>query len=548
MQQDFNDKTNARAAAPEGKRSGVTATEIVDTIAAIFRYFGEGKTDHPRLQGALVREAGGWADQLPALRGADQQALDKFFGQPSPKDVEAELEKQGIKRDKMPEQQFFNAYIRQSEKMTTDPQAYWPGKVVPTLGDVRSILAFDAYREKLDGKTGAATQLLARLDAFEGGSGSRHGSGNELYHEGNIYIQNTPRHPSETYVQPADAKADYGNAFHHTYNAGLGWKPSADLSTVSAERKVSHGAPERKSDILGHEKAKIEAALNERGGMSATVKVELGKTYADDKLVVTLSMDDYLNRFIPISKGEITIDTYIPNWGPNPNAFQAYPNYAGYEPGKSAYFEGEKLVMSTRKWQQMLGAAEGTPEAEAVRELRFGVAAQALRLTGMKLPVEGGEEDFMRVSIKREEDYDKVLLLQGRYYTVSDISDKMNRAIRLAEAALNGRPVAAQPVAQPGNAFDNAWFEHKGDIYVPANDRYHQIALHMQYQYGIKPETYFDDDEVNEKAADRRLYAIKTSELKPEDRTAALADLQARLEIAAIVVRPIGPKPKPFQP
>lgn len=532
----------------EGTRSGVRATEIADTIEAIFDYFKATKTAYPKMQAAVQKESSGWRAQVAGLRGADQQTLDKFFGQPSHKDVIAALEGMGIARENTPESQFRNAYITQSDKMTVDPSAYWPGKVVPTLGDYRSIIAFDAYREKLDNTQGPATQLLARLDAFEGGSGSRHASGNELYHQSSAYIQNTPRHPSEKYEQPADVKPDYGNAFHHTYNAGLNWVPSADMTTVSAARTVGHGSAENKSATLAYEKAKFEAALNERGGMNATVEVKFGATYADDKVIVTLPMDEYLTSYIPISQGKITIDTDIPGWGPNRNAFQTSEYYSGYEPGKKAYRSHDGLMVSLSSFNEILKAAPDSALAASRAAIEFGKAVKAFNVSARKIPGPAGEEDFLRIQRKEQGHSDKISLVDGRYYTSTDASNKVSGGLWEIEATLNAVPRKPEQPQHPRNDSDNAWFEHKGDIVVPRNDRYQQIALHMTYTYGVKNEWWTDDAEVKAKAQDREIYIIRTSKLKPEDRTAALADLQSRLEQAALPPPQPKQKPKPFVP
>lgn len=525
MQNQFNGNST-----PEGKRNGVAATEIADTLDALFAYFETTRKNDPAFLKAIIDEADGWRAAVAALRGADQKAVDFFFGQPARGDVKAALSAQGMTEDSADKNEYRSAYIEMTQSMTTDPQSYWPGKVVPTLSDYRSILDFDAYRETLDGKMdGPAAALLKRIDAFQGGFGSKHGSGRGLIHAITKYINTHPRHPAETYVQPAEVYCDYLNAFDHTYSPHVHWRPTDDMSQVKAVVSCATWAsPEERNMAFAQEKVKFEAALG-RGGIQADVKVVLGKTYADDALVVTMSMEDYTKRFIPIKCGKIQIDLSLP--GRNDDAsLGTVKYYDRYEPGKPAFFESSDLLLSA---ETMKALDADFPEKRfegAAEALRFARGVKGLDETHEQIPVAPGQKaDYIRLHRVERPFEPPVIEFEGLYYDSCDTHNKLNVCLSEVEAAVNDHDWTEHRGSREPKKPDDVSFEHNGDMYIPQGEKNYQIALHMKYKYGTDYTWVINDDDAKAKAKGRDKYVIFTGKLGASAHDAAVAEVNEML-------------------
>lgn len=382
----------------EGTRGGVTGSEIADTLEAVFTYFEDTKRGDSQLLSAINTEASEWHGQIAGLRNAEQETVDRFFGQPSPKDIQAAVRANGITREQDGEEAYRLAEDRAISARTTDHSAYWPGKVVPTLMDYKEILQFDAYREQLDGVThGPASRLIERIDAFDGASGATHLAGTSLKHLIGEHIDRTPRHPSETYVEPDGVRVDYLNAFAHTYSSHISWMPSTDMQTVTTSLPLGYGSGEHRVAVLAHEKAKLDAAF-ERGGINATTEVQFGETYGGDRIRVTMGMDDYTNRYIPTVEGKREIDTSVPgsNFSGSIHTVSVYP---GYQPGKEAFYNGQDVLVSPSVMSSLnAGLTEGRL-ADAQAALQFLRDAGFIREGSENVPVSiDGSQSFTRIS------------------------------------------------------------------------------------------------------------------------------------------------------
>lgn len=524
MQNQFNGSSQ-----PEGKRNGVPATEIADTLEALFAYFEATQKANPAVLKAINEEAQGWQAGIAALRGGNQKAVNDFFGQPAGGDVKAALAAKGINEARSSEDAYRKAYYELIQEMTTDPQAYWPGRVVPTLNDYRKILKFDAYRETLDGnQTAPAAMLLKRIDAFEGGWGSMHGAGTGLASAINNYINYHPRHPSEAYVQPDDVYTDWLNAFDHTYSTYVHWRPAEDMSQVKAV--VSCGtwaSPEDRNMAFAQEKAKFEAALG-RGGINADVKVQLGETYAGDALVVTMSMEDYTQRFVPIKCGKIRIDLSRPGKNDEAN-LSTCKNYVCYEPGKPAFFENDDLLVSVETMKSLDADFPDKRFEGAAEALRFARGINGLEETVEQIPVAPGQKaDFIRLH-RVEGIRSPVIQFEGRYYDDCDTHNKLNASLREVEAAVNGRPWTPRESGRAQQVFDDASFEHNGDMYIPKGDKSYQIALHIKYTYGADYTWVINDAGAKAKAGGMEKYVLFTGKLESPARETAIAEVNKML-------------------
>jgi hypothetical protein len=523
------DAFNTSSAAETGKRAGVDGREIAETIEGIFKYFSETKSGSPALLAAIEKEAESWRAQVAGLRTADQKALDTFFGQPAGKDVKAALAAKGITEAAVGQDEFRNQYFQLSENMKTDPSAYWPGKVVPTLDDYRDILKFDAYRESIGATAGdRAQQLLKRLDAFEGGFGSKHGSGTGLIHQISDYIGSTPRHASETYAEPADVYVDYLNAFHHTYSPYKNWAPSDDLRQVSTSVNIGYGDPDKKNDVIAREFAKLEAAF-ERGNIKADLRVELGKTYGEDAIKVTMPMDDYLNRYVPILTGKLEIDLTIPDSKYDAD-INTQETYYGYLPGKQSFYDKEDLVVSAA----VLKAIEADfPDAKleaAADALYFTRAMGALATSPEQWPLAPGVKgDFVRLKVTRPAFNDQVYLFEDEYFSSTDAGNKIAASLSEVDDAVNAR-AKKEPAARAAKEPDTHVFEHNGDMYLPSTTKSYQIALHMKYKYGVDYTWVIRDKDAELRANKKDKYVLMTGALAPGIRDEAMADLNRKLD------------------
>jgi hypothetical protein len=531
MQQDFNDQSK-----PEGKRAGVKATEIADTIDAIIAYFEETKQGFPTLLDAIHNEGKEWKGNVSKLRGGDQEIVNSFFGQPAPKDVKDALAAKGIPAKAYGEpgfDEYRNEYFAMTQEMSKNGSAYWPGTPTSSLDDFRDILQFDSYREKLKGLTdGPATQLVERLDAFEGSRGSKHAALTGLMHETYAYIGNTPRDPSETFVPPPDVKTDYLNAFNHYYSTYIDWHPSDDLTQVTA--RISNGTgelPEKKALFLASEEAKAKAALVERGGIAADVHVELGKTYAQDAVVITMPMKEFTGRYLPIMRGEIEIDCSVPG-STFSDDVRKVKNYPGYEPGKAAFSYGSTMngsdLLVSPATMKALSAEFPEPRlqdaAEALSFLRLTNSVVETREDVAVAP--GRKESFFR--LKPQFPKGDVHGFEGLYFDSCDIHNEVNRCLRDVSAGVNGYP-PSEGSSRTQSKPDDVSFEHNGDMYIPRGMKYYQAALHMKHKYGVDYTWVFRDDEGKAKAAGLEKYVLSTSKLDPAIRAAAMADLNERL-------------------
>lgn len=524
MQLAFNG--NSKSA---GKRAGVDGNEIADTIEAVFAYFQATKQDHPRLLDAIEKEAKEWRGNVSSLRGADQDTIDSFFGQPAPKDVTAALAAKGVTRENTAERDYFQKYMEVNGEMQKNGSAYWPGQVVPTLSDYEEILRFDAYREEVSGtKDGPAAQLLKRLDAFDGGRGSKHAALTGLMHATTDYISSTPRHPAEKYTPPGGVKVDYLNAFHHTYSTHHDWHPSDDMQRVTATLNWGAGVgPTEKYKFLAHEKAKIDAAFA-RGGIQGRAEVKLGKTYGEDAIEIIMTMDDYLNRYLPILRGALTIDTSVPG-GTFNGSIQTVTDYTGYEPGKQAFFYGSDVVVAVDALDRLRLDAADPREAQAGDALRFLRETNAVAESPEKLPVAPGQKGYF-IRLKRgPAPKGDVFEFDDVYYSSCDLTNKVTDALREVEAVANGRPHKSF-LSTHAYSGDTVCFEHKGDMYVPKGEKFYQAALFMQHKYGIDYTWVIRDDEGKKKAGGAEKYVINTSKLDPAVRDVAMAELRQRLE------------------
>lgn len=522
---------NSAAATKEGKRAGITATEIANTLEAVLGYFNATKSGDKKFLKAINDEAKAWRDQIAGLRGADQEKLDAFFGQPAPKDVTAALAASGLTLEGTPEQEFLGAYFSLTQKMTKDPAAYWPGKPVPTLGDYRDILAFDAYRETLDGKTdGPATMLVQRLDAFEGASGSKHGAGTGLISAIAAHINATPRHPAEVYTPPAEVRTDYLNAFHHTYSGYVTWRPTADMQSVTTEACRGYGvAPDKKDSMLAHEAAKFTAALA-RGGIAATVEPRHGATYGEDCVRVTMSMDDYTKRFIPIMTGDIEIDTSIPG-DKHAASFSTVDEYTGYEPGKRAFFERENLLVSAAELAKIEAAFPPPALERAAEALDFLKAVNAVARRDESLPAPAGAaEKFARLTPQFPVSGDKVTEVEGFYYSSTDLHNKINACLREVECAINGKAPPEPSFLPREDVTGLDPFECNGNIYIPRSDKSYQAALYMQKTHGTDYSWVVNDKDAQPKCNGKDVYVIFTGKLDGTARADAVADLYRKLQ------------------
>jgi hypothetical protein len=525
-----------------GRRSGVPAPEIADTIEDIFDYLHRTKRESPSLIEAIDKEASAWHEQVEWLRDADQPTLDRFFGQPSKTDVETALAEQGITRENTPEEDYRGKWDSVAQELQIDAGAYWPGEVVPTLREYRELLQFDAYRYwVLVGlPNSSAAKLIRRLDAFEGAFGATHLAFTQLSHEIGDYINGTERHPSEVYAEPDGVLVDYLNAFHHTYNASISWAPSDDMSTVTA-MVGRGGGGERKNASLALERAKFDVALA-RGGISPQAKVVLGDHYGEDAIRVTMSMDEYTRRYLPILRGEVHIDTSYrleSRGGLDRAPMNTVDVFRGYEPGKPAFYDGQDVLVDAN----FLGSLEvdmaGDTHKRAARALRFLREAGAVRETGeLVTTLPGSRSEFVRLSPEFRRGGDDVYLIDGKYYSSTDMQNQISRSLGVIQGAAAGQSLDLWARSQKRSVHDHYFFSHDGDMYIPQGDRSYQLALHIQHKYGAKHTWVIHDPRAKGKAGGRDMYVIQTSKLSITARREAKAEIRAALE--GIPVR--GPK------
>jgi hypothetical protein len=521
-----------------GRRSGVPAPEIADTIEAMFSYFHDTKREYPALVEAIDKEASAWRGEVEWLHHADQATLDQFFGQPSRMDVEAALAARGVTKENTAPDGYQEQAQMLFQTLETNSGAYWPGEVVPTLDDYRELLRFDAYRERLHGiEDGPATKLIRRLDAFEGAFGAKHLAITGLSHEIDSYVNGTRRHPAEVYAEPAEVHVDYLNAFQHTYTPSISWTPSDDMSTVTATVRRGSGLAEGKFTFLAEEKAKFEAALL-RGEITARIVAVPGRCYGDDSIRVTMSMDDYTRRFLAILRGEIPVDTcYRSEFGMQTAPIGQVEIFRGYEPGKAAFFDGGDVLVDIEFMRYLSGGRSRRPSTPASKGLRFLREASAVRETAEFVTTAPGlKSEFVRLSSVLPKRSDDVHFIDGVYYSSTDLHNKINRSLEDIQGAASGQSPNAWHLrlAQTQPAHDDASFSHSGDMYVAQGERGYQLALHIQHKYGATYTWAITDPRAKAKADGQRMFVIRTSTLPIAAQREAKAEIRSVLGGAAV--------------
>lgn len=505
----------------EGRRCGVPASEIAATIEDIFAYLESSKASNTELIAAIRNEATQWRDRVLTLRGADQASLDAFFGQPASRDIETALAAQGITHDAVDETTYDDAFGRAYQHATVDRSCYWPGRVVPTLHDYRRLLCFDAYRERLDGvDDGPAARLIARLDSFQGGMGRVHLALTSFLHCLSDYVNSTPRHPSEVYTEPPDVPIDYLNAAWHTYTTYLDWQPSDDMRQVSAAMHVN-GSAEDKFQWLAHERAKARFAL-ECGGIDATVDVRLGQTYGGDAVVITMSMQDYTDKYLRVLLGERELDQ---SRAPERMPVHSVDVYTGYQPGSDAFFQDGDLLVALTAMERIAAASQTEgPSSSAVAALKF-LSAGFVRTSTDRWPVAPGiVGDFVRLSPDVPVESSRVYRVEGRYYTGVDIDNEVNRCLFCIQAVVTGRE-PTPPRQRVQEIPDGTWFQQGGDVYIPKGEAYYQIALRMKFTYGVDFDWVIRNERAQRRAGDTEKYVLLTSALEQPARSRAIGEL-----------------------
>jgi hypothetical protein len=371
-----------------------------------------------------------------------------------------------------------------------NPQHYWPGKVIPTLIDVRSVLKFCAYREALDAQTSEAQTLIDRIDAFRGCYGTCHLAVTRMNTERDSYISNTQRHPSERYEQPGNPHIDSINIANFTYQSTENrWLP-IDRQQVECRLVLGGKRTYSGSDFLALRKATIEDGFR-RGGIAAEVSVELGKTYGEDAIVLRMNNDEYA-KFVGIKTGQRKMDLADEECSGTISGPRVSLNYLGFEPKKLAFYGfGEALVVDTsalnndhKNAAAIKAKLNWLQESGAMRQERL------LSDGRHSLPIQFEVLSTERVSINGNESY----VVGNRYYDGCGLWNKANATVRELYELINDVSLSSDYAVSRNESPQISWIETGGRIYAANAEPCRQVGHHFKRVYGLEHDWFTGRD------------------------------------------------------
>ncbi len=425
-------------------RAGVDQHEIAQTLRDVAKYL-QGKNIgkiHSSVANEWLRD-GGVADTIE--RVSSQKELQSLFG-------------------------------------AGDGQAYWPGKLVATLVDTITMLKFFAHLESLGVPPGVEAQkLIDRIEAFRGSFGSRHLSVTGMDHERYRFIEETPRHPSETFSPPAGIQGDIFNSLNVAFNwSNRKWLPTPDGRRVEWAFRTGGQSTYSDSAFLARQRATILEGFR-RAGISAEVSVTLGRTYGEDTIFVRLSVQDYIHKFVPVKTGRASVDASYPgrlDGIPKPDTFS---HYLAWQPGRTVFYGPEGLYV----------AEKAALPISLSQHLDWLLKAEKHPVKTVEVP-----DSMAPTGIRRFYVFSDRLALKGdvvraanRYWRDTDF---LNERVRvLNEFALISNGVETTPETNQVDVSN--WVEYMGTFYIPYSGPYHQAALQLIAKYGKEIDFVFGD-------------------------------------------------------
>jgi hypothetical protein len=187
-------------------------------------------------------------------------------------------------------------------------QGYWPGRLTPTLIELKELLEFLAYRDTIEDSHSTVKDILRDLMAFRAFEGSCHAAVTQHHRDTYAFINATRHHPSEVYFYRPTGRDVWGDRkvqnlmiYHWSQNA---WRFDNDeeryifIMPISGQRDK----PQR----LSYEHERLEAMLSSIGINPGDYSVlsYYGDTYGEDAVKVSLApagkivFDIQQNRFL----------------------------------------------------------------------------------------------------------------------------------------------------------------------------------------------------------------------------------------------------------
>ncbi len=464
-------------------RNGIDKREVAQTLYDMAEYI-QGKNIGPAHNKFAedVLKKDGLTDQID---GMDQAALDYLFGE-------------------------------------GDPGNYWPGKLVPTLCDLKQALNFFAYREGLDNHQPVAQELIDRIKAFEGYSGESHLVITGYDDEIDRFISKQPRHAREQYDDKPSG-ADFSDEINVREKMILDWTRNdwmPDGDHIVCEMRYTYYAGGDNFDMQTYHREQHEAGLRHLGidAQNGTAEFIPGKTYGEDKLVLRLTQSAY---------EEILVPEMVKHSGGHVCRYEGYePNKLSFR-GPPASETGHSLYIASSTVDK---AQEGSELHDALRWLRSTGFVDEQRVTVST--ASSPEKSFVRLT-PRSLPYDKEPFVVGnRYWGECDLHNEMGRVMRGINSMLAG--IDEPHVKYKGDMDDvSRWFEHEGKIYIPGNDAFEQVGFHFKHKQGLQMETYHPVSasyELKQKAGNGWWNVLYTDKLPKNVRADVIKELKEALD------------------
>ncbi|MFZ4761226.1 MAG: hypothetical protein ACOYK8_00220 [Alphaproteobacteria bacterium] len=423
------------------QRNNVEAGTIANSFEKLLNYLEERASEIENFREEISEIAEKWRGEegiIARIRGADQEQLDVIFGQPAPSDVLRVIEQRLQQSYTLAEledaeyQGFLQGYVKQFSlhvqfELTKDAACYYPGKLVPTLIELEPYLEFQDYYATMQGEENSlAKQLIEEINAFEGFYGRCHCAGTGLIGAVRGAIAQTPRLTNEEFfVEAGTVRADELNSINMAYNwLSQTWLP-CDAEHVET-KLVRGGNGSRnfsKFQLLEQYKLSLEEGFRRGHITDVQVKVELGRTYGEDALVVTMGMEDYTNKYVPAKIGRYPVDKTRPGnefgdvMGPS-----IVDKHSGYEPEKIAFYVHRDLYVR----------ADETTDPVIVEKINWLKSTGFVQEETLSLPVMDNNTGYY-VCLSRKEvpwqENESVYSVGNECYTSIELSKKISSTL-----------------------------------------------------------------------------------------------------------------------